>query len=238
MWENRDVFSDSVDIYDAVYSFKDYATESERIHTLIEERVPDASSLLDVACGTGKHLEQLRSWYEVVGLDLDPNLIEIARGRLNDVPLVVGDMTSFELDRRFDAITCLFSSIGYVGTLERLNRAVATMAAHLHPGGVLIIEPWLAPDAWVSNRPHLLTVDEPDRKIARMTISGREGRLAVMNFNYLIGTPDGVREFSERHEAALFTDGEYRHAFAAAGLKADRDEHGLIGRGLYVAQHA
>ena len=69
------MFSQSAAIYDAVYSFKDYATEAGRIHTLAEERSPTAASLLDVACGTGKHLEQLRAWYEVSGLDLDPQLV-------------------------------------------------------------------------------------------------------------------------------------------------------------------
>ena len=92
------------------------------------------------------------------------------------------------------------------------------MAAHLEPGGTMIVEPWLYPDVWVADRPHLLSVDEPELKIARMTISGREGRLAIMNFEYLVGTPAGIESFSERHEAALFTDGEYRAAFAAAGL--------------------
>ena len=232
------MFSHSADIYDAVYSFKDYAAEAERLHALIEERAPGASSLLDVACGTGKHLERLRAWYEVSGVDLDPQLLEFAQARLGDVPLSAADMASFELNRRFDVVTCLFSSIGYVGTPERLNRSIAAMAAHLSPGGVMIVEPWLSPDAWVVNRPDLLAVDEPDLKIARMTISSREGRLAVMNFTYLVGTPEGIQEFSERHEAALFTDREYRLAFESAGLTVDRDEHGLIGRGLYVAQHA
>ena len=58
--------------------------------------------------------------------------------------LEVADMTSFDLGRRFDVVTCLFSSIGYVGTAERLDQAIATMAAHLEPGGTLIVEPWLA----------------------------------------------------------------------------------------------
>ena len=232
------MFTNSAHIYDAVYSFKDYAAESARIHTLIEERSPGASTLLDVACGTGKHLEQLRTWYEVSGLDLDPVLLEIAKDRLGDVELHRGDMTAFSLDRRFDVVTCLFSSIGYVATIERLGGAIAAMAAHLDPGGVLIVEPWLTPDAWVVDRPHLLSVDEPDLKIARMTISGREGRLAIMNFEYLIGTPAGIETFSERHAAALFTDEEYRQAFAAAGLAVEHDPDGLIGRGLYIARPA
>ena len=145
-------------------------------------------------------------------------------------------MSSFSLGRAFDVVTCLFSSIGYVGTVERLNGAVATMATHLNPGGVLIVEPWLTPEVWEADRPHLLSVDQPDLKIARMTISGREGRLAIMNFEYLIGTPAGIQALSERHEAALFTDDEYRQAFAAAGLSVEHDPEGLIGRGLYIAQ--
>jgi SAM-dependent methyltransferase len=233
-----DVFTRSADIYDALYSFKDYPAEATRLHALIEERAPNAGTLLDIACGTGKHLEQFRDWYDVAGIDLDPELLAIARRRLPDVPLEQADMTALDLGRRFDVVTCLFSSIGYVGTVSRLEQAVARMAAHLEPGGVLIVEPWLSPDAWIADRPHLLAVDEPDLKIARMTVSGRDGRLAIMNFEYLVGTPAGIASFSERHEAALFTDEEYRAAFAAAGLTVDRDPEGLIGRGLYIARPA
>jgi SAM-dependent methyltransferase len=230
------MFSSSAHVYDAVYSFKDYGAESRRLQALIEERSPGAATLLDLACGTCKHLEQLRAWYEVSGLDLDPQLLEIARGRLDGIDLHEGDMTSFSLGRTFDVVTCLFSSIGYVGTVERLDGAIAAMAAHLDPGGVLIVEPWLAPEVWVADRPHLLSVDEPDLKIARMTISGREGRLAIMDFEYLIGTPAGIEAFSERHAAALFTDDEYRQAFGAAGLSVEHDPEGLIARGLYIGQ--
>ena len=232
------MFMSSAHFYDAVYSFKDYGSESQRLQALIEERSPGAATLLDVACGTGKHLEQLRAWYEVSGLDLDPQLLEIAQERLGVVELHERDMTSFSLGRTFDVVTCLFSSIGYVGTVDRLGGAIAAMAAHLNPVGVLIVEPWLTPEVWVADRPHLLSVDEPDLKIARMTISGREGRLAIMNFEYLIGTPAGIEAFSERHEAALFTDEEYRQAFSAVGLSVEHDPEGLIGRGLYIAQRA
>jgi SAM-dependent methyltransferase len=226
------MFGKSASIYDAVYSFKDYEAEAERVHALI----PGASSLLDVACGTGKHLEQFRRWYDVEGLDLDEGLLAVARDQLGDVPLHHGDMTAFSLGRTFDVVTCLFSSIGYVGTPERLDAAVRAMADHLNPGGLLILEPWLTPDAWQVGKPHLLTVDEPDLKVARMNVSGREGRRAIIDFFYLVGTPEGVAQISERHELALFTDDEYREAFSAAGLGVEHDEQGLIGRGLYLGR--
>ena len=233
------MFDRSADIYDAVYSFKDYAAEADRLHELIEERTADAATLLDVACGTGKHLELLARWYEVEGLDLNEEFLAIARNRLGDRARVrLGDMTAFDLGRTFDAVTCLFSSIGYTRTEERLDAAIAAMAHHLAPGGTLVVEPWHLPENWIPNRPHLLTVDEPDLKIARMSATGREGHLAILEFDYLVGTPEGTRHFTERHEAALFTDEQYRRAFERAGLEVERDEQGLTGRGLYLGRHA
>jgi hypothetical protein len=87
-------------------------------------------------------------------------------------------------------------------------------------------------------RPYLLTVDEPDLKIARMSASGREGDVSILEFDYLVGTPDGTRHFTERHEAKLFTDEQYRNAFERAGLAVEHDEHGLTGRGLYLGRPA
>ena len=77
--------------------------------------------------------------------------------------------------------------------------------------------------------------ERTERQIARMTQCGLEGRLAVMEFFYLVGGPRGVETFTERHEVALLTDAEYREAFHSAGLVVARDEEGLIGRGLYIA---
>jgi SAM-dependent methyltransferase len=233
------LFSRSADIYDAVYSFKDYVAEAERIHALIEERTPGAATLLDVACGTGKHLEQLARWYEVQGLDLNEDFVAIARDRLGDrAHIHLADMTSFDLGRVFDAVTCLFSSIAYVLTEQRLDAAVAAMARHLEPGGTLVLEPWITPENWMVGRPHLLTVDEPELKIARATAAGREGDVSILDFDYLVATPEGTRHFTERHEAALFTDEQYRQAFERAGLAVELDEEGLIGRGLYLGQAA
>ena len=139
-------------------------------------RNPAARTLLDVACGTGKHLEYLRNDFDVEGVDLDEGLLAVARARLGSVPLHVGDMRTLDLDRRFDAVTCLFSAIGHVTSTSELDAAIASMAAHLEPGGVLLVEPWLEPDVWVEGRLHLLPVDEPELKIARVTVAGKEAQ--------------------------------------------------------------
>ena len=108
---------------------------------------------------------------------------------------------------------------------------------HLQPDGVVVIEPWFTPEAWVVDRPALLVEDQPELKIARMNVSARAGRLAIVDFHYLVGTPAGVQRFNELHELALFTHDEYHGAFEDAGLTADHDPQGLTGRGLYIARH-
>jgi SAM-dependent methyltransferase len=231
------MFTKSARFYDAIYSFKDYAAEAAKIDAIIRTRKPDARTLLDVACGTGLHLEHLRGRYEVVeGLDLDPELLAIARERLPGVPLHEGDMRMFDLGRRFDAVICLFSSIGYARTVEDLNRAVAALANHIEPDGVVVVEPWITPDAWEDDHLGAVFVDEPDLKIARVNLGERDGRLSRFVFHYLVLTSEGVERFEEPHELGLFTHEEYAAAFRAAGLEVEHDPEGLMGRGLYVGR--
>ena len=80
-----------------------------QLRAVIDRYVPSARSLLDVACGTGKHLEHLQHHYRVAGVDISPAMLDVARRRLPGVPLHVGDMVDFELGRTFDVVTCLES---------------------------------------------------------------------------------------------------------------------------------
>jgi SAM-dependent methyltransferase len=231
----RLVFSRSARLYDAVYaSIRDYPREAAELDRLIQERRPGARTLLDVACGTGAHLEHLTG-YEVEGLDLDPEMLDVARDRLPNVPFHDGDMADFNLGKRFDAVVCMFSSIGYVRSEDRLRSAISAMARHLETAGVLVVEPWLTPDVWVDRHVGAVFVDEPDLKIARINLGLREGNVSIFDFEYLVGTPDGIERFTEHHDLGLFTVEQYLEAFRASGLEADHDPEGPMGRGLYIA---
>jgi SAM-dependent methyltransferase len=228
------MFSRSARLYDAVYaSIRDYPREAAELDRLIQERCPGARTLLDVACGTGAHLEHLAG-YEAEGLDLDPEMLAVARERLPKVAFHEGDMVDFDLGKRFDAVVCMFSSIGYVRSEDRLRSAIAAMAHHLEPGGVLVVEPWLSPEVWVDRHVGAVFVDEPELKIARTNVGQREGDVSIFEFEYLVGTPNGLERFNERHELGLFTVEQCLEAFQAAGLEADHDPEGPMGRGLYI----
>src|SRR5687768_9149983 len=96
----------SARIYDGIYSWKDYDAEVTRLHELIQlhKKTPNAM-LLDVACGTGKHMSLLVKHYEVEGLDLEAGLLDGARERLPNAIFHVADMVDFSLDQRYDVIT-------------------------------------------------------------------------------------------------------------------------------------
>jgi SAM-dependent methyltransferase len=231
------MFARSARYYDKIYAFKDYPAEVERIVALVERHLRSGGRrLLDVACGTGAHVEHLKAHFAVEGLDLSPELLALARRRNPKVVFHQADMIDFALDRRFDVVTCLFSSIGYVRTVENLRRAVGCMARHTEPGGVVLVEPWFTPSAWQSGTVHALLVDEPALKVARVNTSFAEGRLSYFDFHYLIGTPEGTEHFVEHHELGLFGEEEMVEAFEAAGLEVAYDPEGLTGRGLYVGR--
>lgn len=215
-----DAYERSADAYDLVYDGigKDYAGEAAEVVALVRERRPEAATLLDVACGTGAHLLHLREAFTVEGVEISAHMADRARARLPGVEVHVADMRLFDLGRRFDAVTCLFSSIGYARTPEDLQRALRSMAAHLVAGGVLVVDGWLTPEDWTDGHVDAVAAEEPGRAVARTSRSYRMGRTSVLDMTWVVTTPSGTDTFSERHELGLFTRDETRSAFAGAGL--------------------
>jgi SAM-dependent methyltransferase len=235
------MFRQTAHIYDLIYqtSGKDYAAESAAIRTLIQERKPGALTVLDVACGTGGHLRHLQHNYEVTGVDLDPNMLSEARVHLTDIPLIEGDMRILRLDNRFDAVICLFSSIGYMSDTEELTSAITAMADHLNPGGVLIVDGWVRPDAWRGGGSTSVEVATSDQiKVARVVHSRREGPTTHLEMHHLIATQDGIEHLVDHHELTLFAPDEYESAFRAIGLVAEIVDSPMQDRDRYIAVRA
>lgn len=228
------MFAQTAELYDKIYSFKDYAQEARVLARLVKQRNPAARTLLDVACGTGKHLEFLRKRFRADGVDILPEFCGLARRRNPGARIFRADMTALALPRRYDAVVCLFSSIGYVRTEPRLRRAVASTAAALAPQGVLVVEPWFTPARWKPGRVSGLLVDEPRLKVARLTASKSVAGESVLEMHYLMATGEGVKHLREVHRLGLFTSAQMRGAFRAAGLQVSYDRRGLTGRGLYI----
>lgn len=234
---NEKAYVISAEFYDEIYAGKDYSGESKRLAKIIARYLHSGGRrLLDVACGTGKHIEYLKVHFETEGLDINPGLVEIAARRNAGIPFHCGDMIDFDLKQKFDVVTCLFSSIGYVKTLENLERAVRCMGSHVAPGGLLIIEPWFTPDAWMPDTVHSLFIDRENFKLARINTSKVDGKVSIFNLHHLVGTPRDTVYFVEHHEMGLFEKDEMLGAYRHAGLEVFYDQDGLTGRGLYIGR--
>jgi SAM-dependent methyltransferase len=231
------MFTLSARYYDKLYSFKDYRKEAASLEETIHTHQRSARRrLLDIACGSGQHLVYLREKFAVQGLDLSPELLELARERLPEVPFHQADMAGFDLGEQFDVLTCLFSAVGYLKTLERFRQAAACWAAHLAPGGVLLIEPWFTPADWKPGTVHAVLVDEPQLKIARLSTSKMDGRLSYFDLHYLVATPEDTQHYVERHELGLFEIQEQLDILSQAGFEPIYDPAGPSGRGLLIAR--
>lgn len=226
----------SARMYDRVYAWKDYRREARRIRELVRRYgPPTARTLLDVACGTGSHLQHLQRWYRVTGLDASREMLREARRKLPEIRFVRGKMQDFRLTERFDVITCLFSAIGHVASRADLRRTLANFYDHLNPGGVVIVEPWLTPSEYRAGSVHLGTYGTPDRPIVRMDLAEQRGSRSVMDMHYLAAEDGRVYHWVERHDLALFDRSIQLAAFRAAGFKVRHlASRFTTTRGLYL----
>jgi SAM-dependent methyltransferase len=234
------MFAETPELHDLIYeSFKDYPAEAQAVAQLLRKLAPSAKTVLDVACGTWEHARHLQAehGYVVHGLDIEPAFVELARAKLPNSQFWEGDMTSFDLGVRFDAILCLFSSIGYLCDLKKVELALSRFREHLEPDGLVMVEPWFTPESWNPGRVFVHTAEADGLHVIRMSNSGLEGRVSKLDFHYLIGSTEGIEHRVEHHALGLFTREEMSVCFAAAGYgDVQYDPEGLTGRGLYIAR--
>ena len=117
-----------------------------------------------------------------------------------------------------------------------MRSALQRFREHLAEGGIVIVEPWFAPEALTPGRVMVSTAQGEGVTVCRMSHVEVDGRLSRLRFEYLIGRPTGIERASEVHKLGLFTVEEMQACFRQAGLDATHDPEGPSGRGLYVAR--
>lgn len=94
--------------------------------------------VLDGGCGTGRvAIELARRGLDVVGIDLDPDMIGLACAKAPRLTWVQADLSELDLPTRFDAVVLAGNVVAFVAG-DRREAAILACARHLAPGGRLI----------------------------------------------------------------------------------------------------
>jgi glycine/sarcosine N-methyltransferase len=128
----------------------------------------DVHTILDCACGTGRHLFLFHSLgYEVLGSDLSEAMLAQARQNLSNcsvaIPLLQADYRHLPWRCRgpFDAVVCL-ASIGYMPDEAGFLQAVRSMRAVLRDGGILVLTAGVTDKQWTQRPRFILAANTRD----------------------------------------------------------------------------
>ena len=130
--------------YDRFAPFYD-ATMGDRsdVINLLSEQInrytPRASSILELGCGTGSILAGFPN-FKRTGVDISPEMLQIAQQKLPFVDFEQGDISHFSLNKKFDAIICVFDTINHLSGIGKWASLFASTAEHINDNGLFIFD--------------------------------------------------------------------------------------------------
>jgi SAM-dependent methyltransferase len=142
------VFDIYAEYYDLLYQDKDYKQEVDYVAGLLAENGVKSGAILELGSGTGKHAEEFaRKRFSVNGVDLSPVMVKEANQRKKDIfanllHFNVGDVRTYRVEKKFDAVISLFHVMSYQTQNEDIIAMFETAARHLKTGGVFIFDYW------------------------------------------------------------------------------------------------
>ena len=134
--------------YDLLYRDKDYAGEAAYVAGLLRRFAPGASDVLDVACGTGRHLvEMSKLGFRMHGADQSSGMLEAARQRAAKAGITaefhhVPFQKLGTLTQRYGAVTSLFSAVNYLTTYADLAATLDGVRQILKTAGAFVFDIW------------------------------------------------------------------------------------------------
>jgi len=138
--------TDPFGIYARFYDL-DLGDVEEDLFLLRQFARRSGSPILELGCGTGRALLPLaRDGHRVVGVDVSPAMLEIARrkveaeGLAGRVSLVEQDMRDLTLEERFHLVFAAINSFSHLLTLDEQLATLSRVREHLAPGGLLLLD--------------------------------------------------------------------------------------------------
>jgi len=226
------VFGNYARYYDLLYQDKDYTGEAKFVRGLIQKYNPNANSIFELGCGTGKHAELLSKMnYEVFAIDMSYEMLEVANRRLSDlekkgvkkISFDYGDIRTYRTEWCFDVVISLFHVMSYQTINKDLQDVFETAKVHLKRG-VFIFDCWYGP-AVLTDRPAVRIKRLEDdviqvTRIAEPRIHANENIVDVNYHLFIKNKSTGiVEQFKETHRMRYLFKPEIALLFEQAGFQ-------------------
>ena len=226
---SAEIFDDLTDVYEAMIDWPKRLANEGPFYRRLFDRI-EAKSVVDVACGTGRHAAMFHSWgLRVEGADISPNMIGRARTAFGKPEGLAWAVRGFDenipAEQPFDAAVCAGNSLALAADMAMAERAIGRMLAGVRSGGLVVI--------------HLLNLwrlaDGPClwQKCLRATLS--EGEVLITKGVHRSGNHGYVDLIvaTLRDEVRMQSESARLLAFDAPDLERMADEAGAAGVGFF-----
>lgn len=132
-----DLYGDSAEFYDLTYSKARGNGSKERT---ARKYLSEGDKVLDLACGTGIVTERLEDDYDVTGVDISRDMIEVARNKDLESDFIQADMTDLPFHEEFDAVLMYGQPFSHLRGPEEVESAAESIYEVLNPEGVLVTD--------------------------------------------------------------------------------------------------
>lgn len=173
--------------YDLLYAYRDYSGEANFLVSKVQGIA--SAAILDVACGTGNHLREVRRRLpaaRLTGVDLSEDMLDVAKTKCLDARLERADMRSLNLGEQYDLVYCLASSIQYCLTSEEFVTTVKILLSHVAPTGKMVFDLAFSTDGWREGYTNITCGVDDNYEVVEMYTTRSAGKMSLWNPVYFV----------------------------------------------------
>lgn len=199
---------------------------------------PGSKTMLELGSGGGSLASHLKNQFRLTLTDLSAGMLAQSRAVNPEAEHIQGDMRTLRLGREFDYVL-VHDAVCYMTTLDDLQRAIDTAAAHCKRGGTVIVLPDFVTETFTPGTDDG-GEDAPGgrgfRYLEWKWDPDPSDTTYIVDYAFLLRETNGdVRAVHDRHIEGLFPRATWLKTFDAAGLRATSDLDDW-GRDVFLAR--